>query len=60
MESWLITFSLPAAVPTFVYDDAVARGHGADIQIVVTQPRRVSAIGGQLLATCFFADARTR
>lgn len=33
------------AVPSFVLDDAIARGQGASINIVVTQPRRVSAIG---------------
>ena len=32
-------------VPSFVMDDAIARGEGANMQIVVTQPRRVSAIG---------------
>lgn len=33
------------SVPSFVLDDALARGEGASINIIVTQPRRISAIG---------------
>lgn len=33
------------AVPAFVLEDAILRGEGATTSIVVTQPRRVSAIG---------------
>lgn len=32
-------------VPAFVLEDAIMRGEGASTSIVVTQPRRVSAIG---------------
>ncbi|KAJ3097709.1 ATPdependent RNA helicase [Phlyctochytrium planicorne] len=32
-------------VPQFVLDDAIARGKGASCKILVTQPRRISAIG---------------
>lgn len=32
-------------VPQFVLDDAIARGCGSEVSIVVTQPRRVSAMG---------------
>ncbi|BGP23231.1 Putative ATP-dependent RNA helicase ucp12 [Rhodotorula toruloides] len=32
-------------VPAFVLEDAILRGEGASTNIVVTQPRRVSAIG---------------
>lgn len=32
-------------VPSFVLDDAIRSGRGASTNIIVTQPRRVSAIG---------------
>lgn len=32
-------------VPQFILDDAIERGHGAATSILVTQPRRVSAMG---------------
>lgn len=32
-------------VPQFILEDAIKRGAGADCNIVVTQPRRISAIG---------------
>ena len=32
-------------VPQFILDDAIARGCGSGVSIVVTQPRRVSAMG---------------
>lgn len=35
----------PGLVPAFVLEDAILRGEGATTSIVVTQPRRVSAIG---------------
>ncbi|KDE07309.1 hypothetical protein MVLG_02355 [Microbotryum lychnidis-dioicae p1A1 Lamole] len=32
-------------VPSFILDDAIARGQAGSINIIVTQPRRISAIG---------------
>lgn len=32
-------------VPQFILDDMIRRGHGANANIVVTQPRRISALG---------------
>ncbi|KAK4050892.1 putative ATP-dependent RNA helicase ucp12 [Microbotryomycetes sp. JL221] len=32
-------------VPRFIFEDAILHGQGASVNIVVTQPRRVSAIG---------------
>ncbi|KAK9900546.1 P-loop containing nucleoside triphosphate hydrolase protein [Cystobasidium minutum MCA 4210] len=32
-------------VPTFVLEDAIERSHGGNTNIIVTQPRRISAIG---------------
>lgn len=39
------SLSSPYLVPAFVLEDAILRGEGATTSIVVTQPRRVSAIG---------------
>lgn len=32
-------------VPQFLLDDAIRAGRGAEVNIVCTQPRRISAIG---------------
>eukprot|EP00967_Tisochrysis_lutea_P119620 scaffold195477_cov21-Tisochrysis_lutea.AAC.1 len=32
-------------VPQFILDDAIAQGAGSSTNIVVTQPRRISALG---------------
>lgn len=32
-------------VPQLVLDDMIMRGHGAEANMIVTQPRRISAIG---------------
>lgn len=35
----------PSQVPQFILEDAIARGEGARVNIICTQPRRISAIG---------------
>ena len=35
-------------VPQFILDHLIAAGHGGDVNIVCTQPRRISAIGVHL------------
>lgn len=35
----------PFPVPAFILEDAILRGEGASTSLVITQPRRVSAIG---------------
>lgn len=32
-------------VPQFILDEAISQGRGTDVSIVVTQPRRISALG---------------
>ena len=32
-------------VPQFILDEAISRGAGSSVNIVVTQPRRISALG---------------
>ena len=41
----MLLLKLPPLVPQFVLDELITAGHGAKASIIVTQPRRLSAIG---------------
>ena len=43
-------------IPQLVLDDAIRRGHGAKVNVIVTQPRRISAISVSWFNECKLYD----